>query len=1422
MNEAPAVENLSLESLVAQLADDFREQRERGEHPAVEQYVQRFPQFEPVIRNLLASLELIRLSSQGSPAAVPLSAADAPLAGCLGDYRLLAEVGRGGMGVVYEAEQLSLSRRVALKVLPFASTLDPKQLQRFKNEAQAAAHLHHQSIVPVYATGCERGVHFYAMQFIEGQTLAQVIADLRQAAEPRPSGSGGRLGDQTTAYTPLPEGGGPDPTAARAALSTERSVRSAAHCQLVARLGVQAAEALEHAHQLGVVHRDIKPANLLVDRRSNLWITDFGLALCQHQAGLTMSGDLVGTLRYMSPEQALAQRALVDHRTDLYSLGATLYELLTLEPAFGGKDRQELLRQIAFEGPKPPRRLNRAVPAELETIVGKAMEKDPADRYATAQELADDLERFLKDEPIRAMRPTLVQRSRKWVRRHKAAVWAAVVCLSITLIVLGVSIGWAMRDRAARRAKAAYDVELALDRAELFQGQGKRAEALAALDRVELLAGEAGPDPDRDVRVATLKEWLDADARDQEFIVRWEEIRLRETDRVNVQENRFVPEAAFPALREALGRYGIAIGDMAPAQAAACVQGRPEPVRSNLVNALEACLGWAPNEDLQTRQWVLAALEAADNDPWRLRLRKAVVNNDWKALEQLAPYADMQKQPPGFLLRLANSLPVQMRTTRLELSRRIQRAYPAHLWANLHLADELIQTGQIPEAIRYYTAALALRPHNPGIYLNRGIALKEAGEVDAAIADFRQSLALAPQYAAAHDILGLALYAKGRLDEGIAECREAIRLRMDYADAHCSLGFGLKDKGLVDEAIAEYREALRIKSDDPWTHSNLGAALYAKGRLDEAIAECREAIRIKKDYATAHNNLGTALLGKGQVDEAIAEYREAIRLKKEIPEAHYNLGNALRQKGLVDEAIAEYQDAIRLKKDYPEAHSDLGNALRQKGLVDEAIAEYQDAIRLKKDYPEAYINLGAALYAKGQLDAAIAEYQEAIRLKKDYPAAHYNLGYALFEKGLLDAAIAEYQEAIRLKKDYPEAYINLGNALYAKGQLDAAIAEYQEAIRLKKDYPETYISLGCALFEKGLLDEAIAKYQEAIRLKKDSLEAHYDLGKALYAKGRLDDAIAEYRAGIRLKKDHPESHCGLGNVLTDKGRLDEAIAEYKEAIRLKRDYADAHYNVGNALRQKGLLDAAIAEYREAIRAEKDHPKAHCNLGLALWQQGELREALGALRRGHKLGSRNPRWPYPSAQWVRHCEYVVELDERLPGFLLGRSTPASPDERIGLAELCSLKRLHRSAARFYEEAFAAQPKLAEDRGAWHRYKAALAAALAGCGQGKDADKPDGEARARLRRQALGWLRGELEAWGRLLDNGPNQPRSAAAVTNILRHWQADPDLAGVRGPEALAKLPEVERQPWQKLWADTAEMLARAQKKTTTEEKGDAK
>jgi serine/threonine protein kinase len=451
------------DALLADLFEEIANKLQAGEPVDLEAYVQKYPEHGEQLRRLLPAMHMLadlgRSAAQGE-AAVTLRTPAADLErGVLGDFRIVREVGRGGMGIVYEAEQISLGRRVALKMLPFAAGLDARQLQRFKNEAHAAAQLHHTNIVPVYAIGCERGVHFYAMQFIDGQTLASSIRALRQQEDGSQEGSG-------ASASPSPDRAGPSPAEATppvAGLATERSTQRPEYFRTVAKVGVQAAEALEYAHGQGIVHRDIKPANLLVDVQGSLWITDFGLARCRGDQGLTMTGDLVGTLRYMSPEQAQGKQTGVDHRTDIYSLGVTLYELLTLRPAFAGDNREEVLRQITDAEPRPLRHWNSSLPADLETIVLKAMAKEPESRYATAQELADDLRCFLEHKPIRARRPSLWERGRKLARRHRAVVAALTGATALVAVILVLSLVISNLLISRERDRATANLQQALD-----------------------------------------------------------------------------------------------------------------------------------------------------------------------------------------------------------------------------------------------------------------------------------------------------------------------------------------------------------------------------------------------------------------------------------------------------------------------------------------------------------------------------------------------------------------------------------------------------------------------------------------------------------------------------------------------------------------------------------------------------------------------------------------------------------------------------------------------------------------------------------------------------------------------------------------------------------------------------------------------
>jgi eukaryotic-like serine/threonine-protein kinase len=452
---------------------DYVEKWEAGREPNREQILAAHPDLRAELESFLASHdELERLAAplrvavpaslggetvsrgpgpgnQPAAGADPAAASDPPPAiGQLGDFRLLREVGRGGMGVVYEAEQISLRRRVALKVLPFAAAIDARQLQRFKNEALAAANLRHKSIVSVHAVGTERGVHYYAMEFIEGQSLATLIAELRTLAGVDPQSA-------PAAPSSTQSGCASVTRLTAASISQQRTSGGRAYYDWVAGLGRQAALALEHAHQMGVVHRDIKPANLLLDAQGQLWVTDFGLAQVSGDAGITMTGEILGTLRYASPEQVQARRGVVDHRSDVYSLGATLYELLTLRRIFEGCDRNGLLRQIAEEEPRSPRSCEPAIPPELETIVLKAIGKEPVDRYDTAQELAEDLQRFLEDRPIVARRPAAVERLRKWARRHPSAVVSVVVVLLLSSVGSLVSTGLIRREQQRTKAEQA-------------------------------------------------------------------------------------------------------------------------------------------------------------------------------------------------------------------------------------------------------------------------------------------------------------------------------------------------------------------------------------------------------------------------------------------------------------------------------------------------------------------------------------------------------------------------------------------------------------------------------------------------------------------------------------------------------------------------------------------------------------------------------------------------------------------------------------------------------------------------------------------------------------------------------------------------------------------------------------------------------
>ncbi len=474
------------------LADEFAARLRSGEHPSLDEYTQRYPEHAAAIRAIFPAIALMEGSGQKHRHDQQQERRMQRLIDdgteSLGDFRIVGEIGRGGMGIVFEAEQQSLHRRVALKVLHPNVASSERQRQRFHREAESAAKLHHTNIVPVFAIGEERGFYFYAMQYIDGLTVSALIARERKLARNSSDKSAADVTSPTvlmdsqnqssssldstkitSTSAPLPaEAPTPAPSPNNRVVSP--TDLQPTHMSLTPRraasIALQVAHALHYAHQHGMQHRDIKPANLMLDRDDNVWITDFGLVKLTNVDDLTGTGDLVGTVRYMAPEQLEGK---ADPRTDIFSLGLTLFELCTLRPAFEGDQNSTLTKRLKHQSIPRPRSVNSAIPRDLETIIVKASSHDPNARYQTAAALAEDLQRFIDDRPILARRESLIGRALRWSRRNPALASLGAVSVSALIAVAGVEwrgrvrVEQALESSQLEHRRAESNVELAID-----------------------------------------------------------------------------------------------------------------------------------------------------------------------------------------------------------------------------------------------------------------------------------------------------------------------------------------------------------------------------------------------------------------------------------------------------------------------------------------------------------------------------------------------------------------------------------------------------------------------------------------------------------------------------------------------------------------------------------------------------------------------------------------------------------------------------------------------------------------------------------------------------------------------------------------------------------------------------------------------
>jgi eukaryotic-like serine/threonine-protein kinase len=816
-----ALESLDREKRLDEAVTAFLEAQESGQRPLRQDWLARYPEVAAGLEQFFADQDEVnrltgplRTALQGTPppddpsAPVSPSAIATPPEG----YELLHVLGQGGMGLVYKARQKSAGRLVALKLIRADRLTSDADVQRFRNEAEAAAQLDHPHIVPVYEVGARTGHFFFSMKLIEGGGLDEQLDRFRD-----------------------------DP-------------------QKAAQLVALVARAVHHAHQRGILHRDLKPSNILLDREGQPHVSDFGLAKrIEADASLTQTGAILGTPQYMAPEQTRSQKGAVTTATDVYGLGTVLYALLTGRPPFQGETVLETLEQVREREPESPRRINTKVDRDLETICLKCLQKEPARRYGSAEAVAEDLERWLRGEPVVARPPGWTERLGRWMRRHKAAVWTASL-LTLVLMIVGVVnvLWWVQQHTEAVKKQAAAETEAraALEEAIRLQEGGHWVDALSAARRAEgLLAGSSVSQE--------LQQHVRERRADLEMAKRLLDIPIQ----IHASGRSYNPAELALTYTKAFREFGIVVAALGHGEAVERILA--STIRVQLVAALE---DWAlallkfdrdprkdrelSDEEKKTPTKLLAIARAVDPDPLRNRLRDALERADLAALKELAAAEEAAQLGPTSLYHLGQALwSAGARQEEVALIQRAQQRYPDDFFLNEELAHCYLnmKPPKLAEAVRFYTVAVALHPENPGARLNLGLALTRQRDLDGAIEAFQAAVRLSPAYTYAYNNLGMALRRKGDLDAAIRAYREGVRLRPEVSVTHLNLGSALEAREELGEAAKEYEATIELNPTDWLGYSALGNLRMRTGQFAEAL----KVLHVGHEKAT-DNPQGTA------------------------------------------------------------------------------------------------------------------------------------------------------------------------------------------------------------------------------------------------------------------------------------------------------------------------------------------------------------------------------------------------------------------------------------------------------------------------------------------------------------------------------------------------------------------------------------
>jgi serine/threonine protein kinase/Tfp pilus assembly protein PilF len=1037
----------------------------------------------------------------------------------LGDFDLIKEIGRGGMGVVYEARQISLKRRVALKVLPPGLGLPDRAVQRFEREAQAAAGLHHTNIVPVYATGEDRGSHYYAMELVEGQSMAQVLDDLRgEQSNPLMEATvtqvGGSMADAPSA---------PEPTTTSDSTSlSDSSAGSRKWFDTVAKLLADVADALHYAHDMGVIHRDVKPANLLLSGDGRLCLTDFGLARLTQEPGMTVSGSFLGTPAYMSPEQVAVGRVQLDHRTDVYSLGAVLYEMLTLQLPFQGDSREQVLSGILSKEPRPPRRLNPRVPLDLETICLKAMEKDPDRRYATAEEMAADLRQYLQRGLITARRAGPLRRAGKFIRRHPlAAVTAAAV---IVVAVLGV-FAWTASQRQSHEAafRAFADARYFLSQGEYEPG----------LERVEA-ALERSPD---------------------------------------LVEARLLRARLLMKLRR---------HDDAVAEARTMLEANPDDWTGHLILALA---GSAPEsafriEGIEVDEHLAAVERLAPETADAFQLRALAAEEAGEAIALLDRALEIDPAHAEALFERSRRHAEQKNfEAALRDADRLVSVQPRSAQGHRMAGRLYLDQHDIDSAIGKFEQALRIDSDDPITLNERARLYRALGRHEEALADINRAIELDPGYAGSYVQRAVLQMSLGRYDDTIADARTALELKPGYSDAEQLLFETLLTTGRAEELAAlmqrweEEIAALQDPMTEPRERSNLELARawlqFALQQPEAAMIHADLAVKAAPDWWEAYHQRSMIRWQAGDPRGAGEDCVRGAAIELTSPDELVQRGvGLLTACQLTDLARADFSRAIEAAPWWADPYLRRGEAFQAEKRFDEALADFDRAIERAPAWGEAYYLRGQLHNQRERFEQALADLDRAAELGLGTVDALWGRDQDLLNGRVLarlrlgrdEEALALINAALAERPDWTGAYFIKVMSLLRLGRVDEAIEVVDSGIELsetKKDLPlfDAMLYMFRAAFRAerdGECEQAAADLQTAEQLVEGTFwklilelavvgiqaNSFYEDCPALYD-GPL--ALERARAGLALNLQGLDAQFALGAVLYREGAFAEAL-----------------------------------------------------------------------------------------------------------------------------------------------------------------------------------------------------------------------------------------------------------------------------------------